>query len=207
MHDTYSWICPLFVCLLYPAWINIVWTFETKRGLLNLDIGSLRSRFSSPLVTFWAPQKAKSEEKRLFFAKISVTETVSTFIFKIIVNRVIPGLFRLLICVTEISLDLMSRDLQERFLRLIDPTRTKKLKLLVDFICLPLHFKFDEPFPNCALVNNNARGRGAALCIPKNPNFFDRRNCPFTCFEPRQFMIILSQFRQVRNNRLGLGKF
>ena len=50
-------------------------------------------------------------------------------------------------------------------------------------------------------------GVGAALCIPKNSNFFDRGNQPFTCFEPRQLVIILSQFRQVRNNRLGLGKF
>ena len=89
------------------------------------------------------------------------------FYLQIIVNRVIPGLFRLLICVKEISLSLMSRDLQERFSRLIDPNADKKLKLLVDFICLPLKFKFDEPFPICALVNNNARGRGLHCAFPK----------------------------------------
>ena len=101
----------------------------------------------------------------------------------------------------------MSRDLQERFSRLIDPNADKKLKLLVDFICLPLKFKFDEPFPICALVNNNARGRGLHCAFPKILPFFDRGNRPFTCFEPRQLVIILSQFHQVRNNRLGLGKF
>ena len=160
MHDTYSWICPLFVSLLYPA--SIVWTFETKRGLLNLDIGSLHSRFSSLLAAgdVSSSLAAKSEEKRLI-------QTVCTFIFKIIVNRVIPGLFRLLICVKEISLGLTSRDLQERFSRLIDPNADKKLKLLVDFICLPLKFKFYEPFPNYALVNNNARGRGLHCAFPK----------------------------------------
>ena len=89
------------------------------------------------------------------------------FYLQIIVNRVIPGLFRLLICVKEISLSLMSRDLQERFSRLIDPNADKKLTLLVDFICLPLKFKFDEPFPICALVNNNARGRGLHCAFPK----------------------------------------
>ena len=167
MHDTYSWICPLFVFLLYPA--SIVWTFETKTGLLNLDIGSLHSRFSSLLAAgdVSSSLAGKSEEKRLLFAKISLIQTVCTFIFKIIVNRVIPGLFRLLICVKEMSLGLMSRDLQERFSRLIDPNADKKLKLLVDFICLPLKFKFDEPFPNCALVNNNARGRGLHCAFPK----------------------------------------
>ena len=89
MHDTYSWICPLFVSLLYPA--SIVWTFETKTGLLNLDIGSLHSRFSSLLAAgdVSSSLAAKSEEKRLLFAKISLIQTVCTFIFKIIVNRVI----------------------------------------------------------------------------------------------------------------------
>ena len=209
MHDTYSWIFPLCVCLPYPASINIVWTFETKRGLSNLDIGTLCSRFSSLLAAgdVLSSSVAKSEEKQLFFAKISVTETVCTFIFKIIVNRVIPGLFRLRICVKEISLGLNVSWLTRTILVLNWPNADKKLKLLVDFICLPLQFKFDEPFQNCALVNNNARGRGAALCIPKNPNFFDHRNRPFTCLEPRQFVIILSQFHQVRDNRLGLGKF
>ena len=138
MRDTYSWICPLFVCLLYPA--SIVWTFETKRGLLNLDNGSLRSRFSSLLAAgnVLTSSAAKSEEKRLFFAKISLIKTVSTFIFKIIVNCVIPGLFRVLICVKEISLGLVSHDLQEQFSRLIDPNADKKLKLLVDLFASPL---------------------------------------------------------------------
>ena len=127
-----------FVCLFYPA--SIVWTFETKRGLLNLDIGSLRSRFSSLLAAgnVSTSSAAKSEEKRLFFAKISLIKTVSTFIFRIIVNCVIPGLFRVLICVKEISLGLMSRDLQERFSCLIDPNADKKLKLLVDLFASPL---------------------------------------------------------------------
>ena len=155
-----------FVCLFALPGFNCLNFWNKARAV---DIGSLHSRFSSLLAAgdVSSSLAAKSEEKRLLFAKISLIQTVCTFIFKIIVNRVIPGLFRLLICVKEISLGLTSRDLQERFSRLIDPNADKKLKLLVDFICLPLKCKFYEPFPNYALVNNNARGRGLHCAFPK----------------------------------------
>lgn len=102
----------LFVCLFAFPGLNCL-NFRIKERAVEFRHGSLRNHFSS----LFAPEDvlyssaAKSEEKRLFSqVKISVTETVCSFIFKITINCIIPELFRLLICVKEI---LMSPDLQE----------------------------------------------------------------------------------------------
>ena len=111
-HDIHSWFCSLFVCLFAFPGLNCL-NFRNKERAVEFRHGSLRNHFSS----LFAPEDvsrssaAKSEEKRLFSqVKISVTETVCSFIFKITINCVIPELFRLLICVKEI---LRSPDLQE----------------------------------------------------------------------------------------------